>query len=763
MTNWWKGVVGVVCSVVYVSPAWAELRVGTSAPVGVDRLDQRTPANNARYSSTRQGTGAKVWVFDDECFIAHSEFGGRASNQDFTSGSGPQGSHGTQMASIAVGATTGVANRATVVCLDIYKFQGGFPPVPGFGLPELTSAVTYVLAQTRTGREVANMSFEFGADPLVDAQIQRLLDEGIPVVASAGNGTANVSTVSPARVPGVITVANLRANGPTGDEWVADSNFGALVDILAPGFSIPAAFNDNSIGSAGSGTSPAAAHVTGVVAQYLEDHPAATPAAVSAALIANATNATVSGVPLGTTNKVLFTDFNPPIYNNASVERLGATAGYTGNSTDGANAASRRFIAGDTEVTFFIGGHAKFESIMVCPIKGSPGFSTWRFSGYLARRSSAGASTWSILIPPAYDACGTPAGGAEVVSVATDPGGDVWALVKDTSWLGGATPTTRLMRFSGAAGTLVSSSFIGGSNVVPAAVTAKDALGNFYVVTTVTGADGYFPVPAWGNSGSDIGIVRMDSTGVPVASGKWRLGTSGNDASFCAASLGTSALVGGSTTGAFPFFSNAGLTDGFVIKVNSGGGLDFARQQGTSSDESVRGVATIGNFVAAVGTTNGALEATIFGSTGGGDGFLWLLDNNSGGKFWGALIGSTSLDVLKSVSTYELNAFSPSQFVLVGGYTQGGQFGSNPLGGQDAFLAKFQVAEPSFSTRELRWAYQSGVTGDETINAIALDEITTSASQAGQIQLVGTTSGTFPQGTSSPGGSDGFRVRITGF
>ena len=111
--------------------------------------------------------------------------------------------------------------------------------------------------------EVANFSLTFPASVAVDNQIQRLINAGIPCVVSAGNDSVDASANSPARVPGAITVGATQVNGPSGDTWWSGSNFGTLVDILAPGVSIPSAVNGNVIASAGDGTSPAAAHVSG--------------------------------------------------------------------------------------------------------------------------------------------------------------------------------------------------------------------------------------------------------------------------------------------------------------------------------------------------------------------------------------------------------------------------------------------------------------------------------------------------------------------
>jgi len=71
------------------------------------------------------------------------------------------------------------------------------------------------------------------------------------------------------------------------------SNFGSAIDIVAPAVSIPAPAGAGYV--CDSGTSFAAPFVTGAIATYLGEHPAASPADVRTWLLGQADN--VSGVP----------------------------------------------------------------------------------------------------------------------------------------------------------------------------------------------------------------------------------------------------------------------------------------------------------------------------------------------------------------------------------------------------------------------------------------------------------------------------------
>ena len=121
---------------------------------------------------------------------------------------------------------------------------------------------------------------------------------GASVVVSAGNSNLNASTATPANCAGVITVA---ASDRQGNRAVY-SNFGATVEITAPGgeTSPTAANGVLSTLNAGTtvpgaqayafyqGTSMAAPHISGIAALMLNKNPALTPALLASRLRARA-------------------------------------------------------------------------------------------------------------------------------------------------------------------------------------------------------------------------------------------------------------------------------------------------------------------------------------------------------------------------------------------------------------------------------------------------------------------------------------------
>jgi subtilisin len=147
--------------------------------------------------------------------------------------------------------------------------------------------------------DVANMSLSGGGsddgncgitnNDAVHKAICASVRAGVTYVASAGNSSSSASGYIPAAYDEVITVSALADSDgtPSGDSFAATSNYGADVDLAAPGVDIL------STGASGgtalkSGTSMAAPHVAGSAALYRATHPGAAPATVKSWLLGEA-------------------------------------------------------------------------------------------------------------------------------------------------------------------------------------------------------------------------------------------------------------------------------------------------------------------------------------------------------------------------------------------------------------------------------------------------------------------------------------------
>jgi subtilisin family serine protease len=161
---------------------------------------------------------------------------------------------------------------------------------------------------------------------------------GITYAIAAGNNHADACGTSPASVPSALTVGASNIQ----DQTPYFTNSGPCVDLFAPGVAILSSYwlSDADVEIL-SGTSMASPHVAGVAALYLHDHPLASPAEVSAALVNAATTGVLtdetSSFPSypGTPNRLLYTDWSgassppPPPPPGADPSFTKACGGYT--------------------------------------------------------------------------------------------------------------------------------------------------------------------------------------------------------------------------------------------------------------------------------------------------------------------------------------------------------------------------------------------------------------------------------------------------
>ncbi|MFJ9888075.1 S8 family peptidase [Streptomyces sp. NPDC091287] len=309
---------------------------------GLDRIDQRSLPLDQRYTyPDKAGEGVTAYVIDTGVRISHSDFGGRAANgydaidNDNVAQDGH--GHGTHVAGTVAGTAHGVAKKAKIVGVRVLNNQGSGTTA------QVVAGIDWVTANA-VKPAVANMSLGGGADAVLDAAVQRSIAAGITYAVAAGNESTNANTKSPARVAEAITVGSTTNT----DARSSFSNFGAVVDIFAPGSSITSTWNtSDSATNTISGTSMASPHVAGAAAIYLADNPASTPAQVSAGLVAASTPGVVTNPGTGSPNRLLYVGpggTTPPpgkkfenttgyaINDNATVEAPVTVTGITGNA-----------------------------------------------------------------------------------------------------------------------------------------------------------------------------------------------------------------------------------------------------------------------------------------------------------------------------------------------------------------------------------------------------------------------------------------------
>lgn len=263
------------------------------------------PRDTFRYA--RKGVGVTVYILGEGVNVDHVDFrGGRArSGLDLFEDASPCARwQGTHVASVVNGIVHGVAKGARVVSVAVTPGCRRQMPVRN-----LVRGLQWVLDDRRNGRGGAAVlltvprvdvrTTDRATVAVVEGLAQALLDSNVSMVSSIGAGRHDACNFSPQRLSGVIAPAALdvfhTAMGSTLARPWLPTNFGACVDIWAPGARIQGAFApDVDATAVYSGTAQAAAMTTGVAAMILESEPHATPVRVRDLMMRAAT--TTSGM-----------------------------------------------------------------------------------------------------------------------------------------------------------------------------------------------------------------------------------------------------------------------------------------------------------------------------------------------------------------------------------------------------------------------------------------------------------------------------------
>jgi subtilisin family serine protease len=280
----------------------ASLQTQDNAPYWLDRIDQfALPLNNQyQFESTETGVGVRAYIVDTGIRATHQEFGGRvvAGFSVVNDGRGTDdcNGHGTHVSALTGGATRGVARGVTLVPVRVFDCTGSAS----------WSTVIQGLEWVRNNAvrpAVVSMSLTGPTSDALDASIRSLVGAGLTVVVAAGNNGVNACNFSPSRVSEAIAVgASNRL-----DSRASYSNFGACLDLFAPGDQIESAdhVSDTAVRSR-SGTSQAVPLVAGVAATVLQRAPTASAAAVSNFLRSIASLDRLSDVGANSPNLLLF-------------------------------------------------------------------------------------------------------------------------------------------------------------------------------------------------------------------------------------------------------------------------------------------------------------------------------------------------------------------------------------------------------------------------------------------------------------------------
>ena len=312
LTNLQASLLGILPGVISVEPdrMVTTVAVQSNATWGLDRVDQPAlPLDSSFQYPDNGGRDVNIYVVDTGVRTTHQEFTGRAlPGRNFVSSGGflfggsvnPDdyedcNGHGTHVAGTAAGSTYGVAKQANVVPVRVLNCFGS-------GSTSAVIAGVDWVAGNHQKPAVANLSLGGFTSTALDTAVANAVDAGVTMVVAAGNDNANACNGSPNRVPEALTVGATTRQ----DQRSSFSNFGACVDLFAPGSDITSAWYQSDTQTASlNGTSMAAPHAAGAAALYLGANPSATPDAVNVALVDDTVTGAISNAGNQSPNRLL--------------------------------------------------------------------------------------------------------------------------------------------------------------------------------------------------------------------------------------------------------------------------------------------------------------------------------------------------------------------------------------------------------------------------------------------------------------------------
>lgn len=238
-----------------------------------------------------RGLRVPIAVIDSGVDPTHPELSGRiVKSFDAVGGAFQPHEHGTGMvgAIVSHAQLTGISPGA-----DILAVRAFGPPTAGTTgtSMHILKSLDWSVAQ---GARVINMSFAGPRDPIISRALAVAAERRIALVAAMGNEGPRAPVSFPAADPNVIAVTATDQEGRLFDR----SSRGEHVAVAAPGVDVllPAPAGGYQISS---GTSVAAAHVSGVAALVLERAPNLDPAELRRVIAATARPGATPGRVLG--------------------------------------------------------------------------------------------------------------------------------------------------------------------------------------------------------------------------------------------------------------------------------------------------------------------------------------------------------------------------------------------------------------------------------------------------------------------------------
>ncbi len=351
-------------------------------PIGITRIGA-TRNSTAKIDGVDERVDADIAIIDTGVDLDHPDLNVFARVDCTPSpqvpGNDLQG-HGTHVAGTAAAKDNGigVVGVAPGARIWAYRVSDDSGAIWGSYFIACMSSAAYYSTHPFEGQtiDVANVSLGFKtiadgacASNTFHQSVCDAVAAGLTVVVSAGNDTIDAHGQSPATFDEVITVSNMADNDGkpggvggnfayrcyTGDEFddaiASSSNFGADVDIAAPGVDVLSTYPTDRTHACSpaagytylSGTSMASPHVAGAAALIKARNPSYTPAEVKKALLDTRHDVPLARDPDGINEGILYVGPQDTGRPSVSIPRIGGGAGngVTVNASDAGSGINR--------------------------------------------------------------------------------------------------------------------------------------------------------------------------------------------------------------------------------------------------------------------------------------------------------------------------------------------------------------------------------------------------------------------------------------
>ena len=227
-----------------------------------------------------RGTNVPIAVIDSQIDVTHPDLEGAVA-QRFDAAGAPEKPHphGTGMAGAIAARQRLLGTAPAARLLAVHAFSASATTAESTTF-NILKGINW---SAQEGARIINMSFAGPSDPSLARALKAAYDKGIVLIAAAGNAGPKSPPLFPAADPYVIAVTATDVD----DKLFTGANRGKYISVAAPGVDIlvPAPEGEYQITT---GTSVAAAEVSGIVALLLERNPKLTPADIRRILTASA-------------------------------------------------------------------------------------------------------------------------------------------------------------------------------------------------------------------------------------------------------------------------------------------------------------------------------------------------------------------------------------------------------------------------------------------------------------------------------------------